>query len=130
MNTPSVDIKDMLEAESSLGLVYKDNLFVGVVPADKDSCTTIIDQPGSGPHLGVNYSDYYYDAVQVQVRDNDYLKAMELAQDIMASLHGRANETWSSTLYTLVRAANGPANLGQDENFRTIVVLNFDIQRR
>ncbi len=130
MNTPSVDIKDMLQDDSSLNLTYKDNLFIGLAPADVDNCVTVIDTPGAGPNTGMNYGDYYYTSVQIQVRDNDYLNAMNLAHDIMVSLHLRADETWSSTYYTLIQCVNDPTNLGPDGNDRSIAVLNFDIQRR
>lgn len=46
MNAPSVDIKDMLEAESSLGLTFTSDLFVGHEPNTPDETVTIFDTPG------------------------------------------------------------------------------------
>jgi hypothetical protein len=34
MNPPSIDIKDTLEAESSLALTFATDLFVGIEPAN------------------------------------------------------------------------------------------------
>jgi hypothetical protein len=132
MNAASVDIKDMLEAESSLELTYTTNLFIGVAPFDTDNCVTVVDTPSGPPHLALSqdYSQYYYDNIQVTVRNRDYLEAMDLARDIMVSLHARAHEVWSSTYYSVIFCTNGPANMGQDENDRSQVVVNFQIQRR
>ena len=135
MNPTSDDIKTLLEDDSSLGLTFKDNLFVGRQPDGtnaKDNCVTVADTPAASPHLGTTtkVSQYYYPSVQIVVRNNDYINAMNLAQNIMESLHGRGNEVVNSTYYALIRCSSGPTPLEWDENERVNVVVNFELQRR
>ena len=139
MNAPSVDIKDMLVAESSLGLVFdpKDsnrNLFVGREPSAKgapDNCVTIFDTPGGSPQLTLaGTENYFYPSIQIKVRNKDYCTGWGLIHDIMVALHGRGQETWDETLYSVIQAAGGPAFMNWDENDRVSFVVNFDIQRR
>lgn len=132
MKPSSKHIKDMLEDDSSLGLTFKDNLFIGIEPATPDNCVTIIDTPGGAVHLALQkkYSDYYYPSVQIRIRHNDYIIGWELAEDIVISLHARAGETWDSMYYTLVRCVNGPSKMDHDKNERYIFITNFEIQRR
>lgn len=134
MNVPSVDIVDMIEAESSLELAYKTNLFIGLEPSAKgasDNCVTVFDTPGFAPQLTLaGDENYYYPAVQIRVRNNDYITGWNLTNDIMVLLHGRAHETWNGTYYSVIKAAGGPAFMDWDANDRARFVVNFDIQRR
>jgi hypothetical protein len=130
MNAVSVDIKDMLEGDSSLGLVFTTNLFIGREPSTPDDCVTIFDTPGAPPQSTLQKGEnYYYPSIQIRVRDTKYVDAEALANDIMVSLHGRAQERWNGTLYTLVKCTTGPALLDYDENHRPRFIVNFDIQR-
>lgn len=130
MNPTSVDIKDMLEAESSLGLTFQTNLFVARQPSSPDNCVTVKDTPAGPVQLSISYVDYYYPTFQVVVRDNDYLTGWSLIEDIVTSLHGRADEVWNSTYYTVIRCISGPAELEYDKNERYILIVNFNAQRR
>lgn len=132
MNAPSEDIKDMLEAESSLELTFANNLFIGKEPETPDNCVTIFDTAvGLAPQLTLSgEQDYYYQSIQVRVRNNDYMTAWDLIQDITTALHGRAQEVWNGTLYTVIFCSSGPAQLDWDENNRARFIVNFNIQRR
>ena len=131
MNAPSDDIKDMLEAESSLGLVFADNLFVGKEPHEPDECATIFDTTGLPNQVTLGMEgNYYYPSIQIRVRSDDYRDGWELIQNIMISLHGRAQETWNGTLYSIIKQTSGPTLLDWDDNNRVRFVVNFDIQRR
>lgn len=130
MNPCSEDIKDMLEAESSLGLVYGTNLFIGFEYTDPDDCVVIFDTYGGAPQLTADNAKYYYPSIQILVRNRDYLEGMALTQNIVDTLHGRAHETWNETLYSLIRCASDPALLGWDTSRRARFVTNFNIQRR
>ena len=133
MNPPSVDIKDMLEAESSLGLVFLTNLFIGREPNTPIDCVTIFDTPGSPPMLSLNKadSDYYYPSIQIRVRKdmNSYLDGWSLINAIKELLHGSGPEIWNGTTYTLIKCTGEPFYLGRDENQRPWFIANFDIQR-
>ena len=132
MNASSTDIKDMLEAVSALGLPFSTNLFIGKEPAKPDNTVTIFDTPGFSPQatLGIGDDDYYSPSVQIRVRNRDYLTGWALIHDIMVSLHGRAQETWNGTLYTVILCSSGPAMLDWDANDRVRFIINFNIQRR
>ncbi|MFA6336265.1 MAG: minor capsid protein [Bacteroidales bacterium] len=131
MNATSIDIKDILEAESNLGLLFGQNLFVAKQPALPNNTVVIFDTPGSPPMLTLTPGEnYFYDAVQIRIRDKDYLTGYQLAYMIMTSLHGRAQETWNDTLYSVIYCSSGPALLEWDSNNRAVIVINFEVQRR
>ena len=132
MNAPSVDIKDILEAESSLGLTFATNLFVGYEPPTPDECVTIFDTPGFPTQLtlGGDGDDYFYPSVQIRVRSNSYIDGWDLIQDITTVLHGLSQEPWNATLYSVIKCSSGPAMLDWDNNNRPRFIVNFDIQRR
>lgn len=130
MNSPAVDIIDMLEAESSLGLVFPTNIGVGNEPADPANYVTVYDTGGYPPYQGLTTVGYNYPTVQVRVRNTNYQNGWKLTNDIKDTLHGRAQETWSSTLYTLIQAVGDVLHLGHDDRGRELFVINFNIQRR
>jgi len=129
----SIDVKDMLAAESSLGLTFKTDLFVGKEPSQPDNCVTIFDTPGLPPQLTLegNVTDIYeYPSIQIRIRNRDYVSGWNVANNIYNSLHGRAQETWNETLYSVIYAVDSPALLDWDENDRVRFVINFNLQRR
>ena len=131
MNSIPVDIKDLLEAESSLGLEFGTNLFIAKEPSTPVNTVTIFDGLSSAPMLTFTKGEnYYYDAIQIRVRNNSYLVGDALAQDIRDALHGIGQETVNGTLYSVIYCSNGPAHLGWDDNGRAIIILNFEVQRR
>ena len=131
MNAPSVDIADMIVADSSIALTLGTNLFIGIEPTNPDNVVTITDGPGWSPQLTYTKGEnYYYPTVQIRVRNRDYRTAYELAQDIMVLLHGRSHETWNGTYYSVIKALGEPALLSWDDNRLVRFVINFDIQRR
>ena len=130
MNAASEDIKDILEAESSLGLSYPSNLFIAKEPSLPNNCVTIYDTPSWPPELTFTGEVYYRSGIQVRVRDQDYDSGMGLARNIMNCLHGRAQETWNGTLYSLISAVGEPAAMAWDDKSRIIIIINFNCQRR
>ena len=131
MNPASEDIKDMLADESSLGLAFATNLFIGEEPTLPDNCVTIYDTPSFPPDLTLNKDERYYNSsVQIRVRYNTYSAGMSLARSILTSLHGRANESWNGALYTVITATGEPAAIARDDNERFIIVTNYNLQRR
>ena len=130
MQCPAEDIKDMLEDESSLGLTFATDLFVGREPPEPDDSVTIFDTPGFPPALNLNDQGYEYPSVQIRVRSNDYLTGWNLIHAIQVVLHGKAGETWNATLYTVIYCSSGPALLDWDENNRPRFIINFNLQRR
>lgn len=131
MNPTSIDVKDMLEAESSLGLAYGTDLFVGREPHKPQNCVTIFDTPGGAPDEYYNQdAAYYYPSVQIRVRNVDYVIGWNLINDIKVLLHNRAQETWNGALYSAIACSSEPALLDWDENNRARFVTTFNLQRR
>jgi hypothetical protein len=130
MNASSVDVKDMLVADTTLGLVFANNLFVGKEPAKPDKCVTIYDTPGFPPMIGLETKGYEFPSVQIRVRNTTYLEGWSLIEKIKNSLHGRAQETWNGTLYSVIYVSSGPALLDWDDNGNCRFIINFNLQRR
>ena len=130
MNATSEDIKDMIEAESALSLEFATNLFIGVEPKEPNDTVTIFDTPGGSPALGLTSQGYEYPSIQIRARNLNYLTGWNLMESIKTLFHGRAQETWNGTLYSVIYVANGPAMLDRDDNGRFRFIINLNIQRR
>lgn len=131
MNAPSIDIKDMLEGNSELGLVFSDNLYISREPAKPNNCVTLYDTPGEPDGLSLDRKERYeYPSVQVRIRNVGYVAAWDLMDDIRMFLHGKAHEEWNEAYYTVIKVSNGPLFLEYDENNRVVIVVTFQIQRR
>ena len=131
MNIVSEDIKDMLVAETALGLVLATNLFLGAEEKTPRNCVTILDVPGSAPQLTFTKGEnYHYASIQIRVRNADYTTGWNLIEEIKTSLHGRAQETWNDTLYSVIYCSSGPAHLDWDDNGNARFIININLQRR
>lgn len=130
MNAPSVDITNILEGELSLGLTFATNLFVGKEPTKPDDCVVIFDTGGMPPQLTLKDQGYEFPSINIRVRARDYQTGWALIDNIKTALHGRAQETWNDTLYSVIYCASGPVHLDWDENSRARFVVNFNMQRR
>jgi len=131
MNPASIDIKNMLEADSSLALEFGVDLFISKEPPKPNDCVTLYDTPSFPPERALDVDNIIYNSsVQVRVRDMDYILGMALARNIMTSLHARAQEAWNGTLYTVIQATGEPALLHRDENDRVLIIINLNLKRR
>ncbi len=129
MNATTIDIKDFLEEDSSLGLVFGENLFIGIEPAEPTECVTLFDTYGVN-QLTLDAQTYEYPAIQIRVRSTRYDSAMSLAVQINDYLHGKHQETINGTYYGLIENAGGPALLDYDVKNRVRVIINYKLQRR
>lgn len=132
MNSFAEDLKDILADESSLALTFGTDLYVGKEEATPDNCVTIFETPSFPPMMTFEQmeSNYFYSSAQIRIRNRDYQIGYDLARNIMTLLHGRANETWNGTLYTVIQAMGEPALLDWDANDRCRFILNINAQRR
>jgi hypothetical protein len=138
MSSCAEDIKTMLgvyldssENVSEISDFILFPVFVGKEPMEPSNTITVFETPGAPPQLTFDRDEIYeYPSVQVRVRSASYLQGWEQANEIKNALHGRANESWGSNFYTLVRCANGPYLLDYDKNQRVRFIINFDCQRR
>src|SRR4030043_2162861 len=113
MNATSVDIADMLEEESSLGLTLGigGNLFVGREPHTPVNSVTIFDTSGYPPLMTLDTQGFYRPSVQIRVRNTDYVTGYNLIWAIMAFLHGKGQEAVNGTLYSSIKCLNDPGLL-------------------
>jgi len=132
MNAPSVDIKTLLDGESSFGLTFATNLFVGREPELPDEVTTIFDTPGRGPELFISNDGFKWEhvAFQIRYRDRDYRDGYARAEAIGDYLHGRAHEDIGGTRYELIQSAGSLTLLDWDDNERVRFVQNFTAIRK
>jgi hypothetical protein len=134
MNSTAEDIKAILEADSSVEIdsgIPMYDIQIGHLPAMPNEVVAIIEDLGYRHGLSLDKSEVYErTAAQILIRTNDYREGWALAHSIKDSLHGRANETWNDTFYTLIECENGPAVFDKDENQRFIFGMNFNVQRR
>lgn len=133
MNSPSKDIKDLLEdSGSGIDLVYAENLFCNLVPdvgVDNILTVTVLDSPGDSPYPGTAVYDRPGIMVYVRGVANGYTAAYEMAADISTYLHNKHNETINSTRYISIFRVGDINWLGFDENQRPMFSINFAIQR-
>ena len=130
MNASSVDIVAMLVAETTFDLTFKTNLFIGQEQKTPRDCVTIFDTPGHAPDLGLTNQGYERPSILIRVRNASYVTGWNLIELIKTSLHGRAQETWNGTLYSVIYCSSGPAHLDWDDNGNARFIINFNLQRR
>lgn len=131
MNAASVDIKDWLEANSGLGLVFKENMFISREPTKPDNCITIYDTPGEPARPDFEGdSSIYEDSIQIRIRNTSYVTGWELAEAIRDVLHPISNTEINEIIYLSIFHQNGPFVLEYDSNNRVIIILNFKISRK
>lgn len=129
MNSVVDDIKDMLAEDSTLGLVFATNLFIGREPDKPENCVTLFSVNSFPPEMTITKENYFYSSFQVRVRGTNYVSAMTLANKIFTSLHGRAHETWNGVYYSIIQG-DEPVELDWDDKNRIRLIINFESQRR
>lgn len=132
MKPCSIDIKDILEEESGLGLIFGSNMFVSNRPPSPSNVTVIYDAPGGqiDSTLAPMSNNYFHNGLQIQVRHSNYDEGMLLAHNIMLVLHGLNNFIHNTTYYAFIRCTSPPFLLEYDSQNRSIIIINFQIQRR
>ena len=130
MKSVAEDIKDMLVAETALGLVFANNLFIGRPPTDKTQSVTIIDTTSTGPEMTLDSNDYRKEGFQVRIKGYKYDVQYIIANNILNTLHRRTNETWNDSTYLLIYAIDTPALLDWEVDGRVQLIINFKTQRK
>ena len=124
MNSPSVDIKTILDGES-LGV---DVYTFKEPPGTPNECITVYDTGGFPAD-----EDYTLErpTVQVKVRGemNQARETFTIAQDVKEVLHKKANETVGSTRYIGIWCMGGIIWLGLDDSNRPMYSINFRMER-
>ena len=128
MNAPSEDIKDLLDADSTLGLAFRTNLFVGEMPVTPDECVCVYDTGGYPPEENFTYQR---PTVQIRVRGSKgaYLAGHGLIQSVRDSLHARHNETINGCRFIAIWTESDVGFIAFDDNHRPLFSVNMRIHR-
>jgi hypothetical protein len=130
MNAPSIDIKDWLEANSGLGLVFATNLFISREPSMPENTVTIYDTSAGADKPDMEGASILYEnSIQIRIRNKSYETGWALADSIKDVLSPISNTTINSTKYLSIFHQNGPFVLEWDDNNRVILIMNFNIER-
>jgi hypothetical protein len=130
MNAPSIDIKDWLETNSGLGLVFATNLFISREPSTPDNTVTIYDTSAGADKPDMEGDSIIYNnSIQIRIRNKSYETGWVLADSIKDVLSPVSNITINSSKYLSIFHQNGPFVLEWDDNNRVILIMNFQIER-
>lgn len=131
MNPASLDLVNMLVAESDIALTFAVDIFVGKEPSLPNDCVTVFDTPGKPAGLDLKgNTKYYFPACQIRVRNTGYMAGWALINQIKELLHGGyVNEVWGSMKYLKIECVQEPFLLDWDEKGRVRFVTTFNIQR-
>lgn len=130
MNSPAVDISTILASVSSLGLTEATNLFINKMPNKPDICVAVMDSPGDAPLPTIER--YERPSVQILVRgkkNTGFANAYSTAENIKLQLHTYSNQTVGGTRYIGIWAETDILPLGNDDNDRPELSMNFRIHR-
>lgn len=128
LNPPSEDVKDILAAQSVLGLVFGTDLFIGGLPSTPDACVAVYDTTGEPPEPSYRYERPH---VQVVCRGDQgaYRLTQIQAQTIRDILNGINEETWNGARYIGIWALGDVNFIANDENRRPRFTINFRLHR-
>ncbi len=131
MNPASLDLVNMLVAESDITLTFAVDIFVGKEPAIPNDCVTVFDTPGKPAGLDLKgNTKYYFPSCQIRVRNTGYTAGWNLINQIKELLHGEHhNEVWGSMKYQKIECVQEPFLLDWDEKGRARFVTTFNIER-
>ena len=127
MNSPAVDIANILASSAfSYGVVGTD-LFVSREPLEPVNCTTIYDTGGYEPES----ADVVYDrpTIMARVRNSSYASGYAKAQAIKTALHKANQITEGGTRYIALWAQSDILFIGYDDSNRALFTINFRIHR-
>lgn len=128
MNSPSVDVKDILVNNDSSSTIYDfgTTLFVSHEPDSPDRCITILDSGGFDPDVS---STYERPTIQIRVRDksNAYPQAYSTIKAIVDLLHAN-RYVINSTTYIFWQQGD-IFYLGRDEDNRITFTANMRMNR-
>lgn len=110
------------------------NLFLAILPESPDVCVCVYETPGLAPHLTMGTAATAVDQPGLQVitraARGDYPAARDKAHAIRALL-GAVTETSISGIHILrISPDSSLLPMGEDENGRPMVSVNFSCQVR
>lgn len=110
------------------------NLFLAVMPESPDSCVAIYESVGSTPEFTMGANPWAIDRPVIQVicraARGDYPTARNQAENIRALLGAITDVTISSIPIMRVQTQGSVNPMGEDENQRPLVSVNFECMVR
>jgi len=137
MNSPSEDIKDILElaaVDSSSGIIpdltFGTNLFIGILPDSPDLCVCVKDTSGSSPETH-STNPLEYPTLQILVRGtvSGYKAAYRSSKCILELLRAKTNFNQGGTKYHHMHPVSDVGFIGSDGKNRPVFSMNFEIMR-
>lgn len=123
------DLLDFLAAQN-LGTKGVD-IFATTMPDDPDAIIQVSEYSGRRPEgvLGSPVPIARFPRVQIMVRDSRYVTARARAESVYQLLAPVANQQMGGTRINSIWPLQEPALLENDENGRSIMVFNVEIDR-
>lgn len=131
MNSVCEDIKDVLEDNESLGLVFGTNLFIANIPISPTIMAALYDTSSGNPETMLSGDAIQNDSIQVIIRGVVYEDAYALAMAIRDYLVGISNQIYNDTRYLSITHFYGPQQYNGTTDKRGVIELsiNFQIKR-
>ena len=117
---------------SSASLTLGTNFFYSLMPESPDNCVAIYQEGGTSPisTLGSNNAHVIErPQLQILVRNTSYESAESLAYTLFVTLTSIVNQSISGNTYLRVEALGSPTLINRDNNKRSVLSCNFDVQR-
>jgi hypothetical protein len=133
MNSVSMDMLVLLDADSSVPLTSATNLYRGRIPTKtKGLCVVLVDSPGEEPEIATEVNDIENPRLQVTVRGDkgDYDEAESLARDVEGILTAVRDQLIGTTRYIKIWTLIAPGSIGYDSNDRPKFSATFRVKRR
>ena len=129
------DIATYLAANSTR-LTVGVNLTKGFMPDSPDTVTTIFETAGFPSvntfSTGSDYRVYEQPGLMVHSRSTDYQTVRLVMEDVFSILDGVGNATLPTATgvrYATIDAAQPPFDIGQDQNDRHMLSVNFNVMK-
>jgi len=105
------------------------NLFLGAMPSTPDTMVCVYESPGYAPDMTLGAAATAIDrpGLQVTCRAPGYVAARDKAVAIRTLLGALANTTLSGVSVLRVAPSGSVTPIGEDENGRHVVTVNFDV---
>lgn len=125
-------VGDYLEAQSQ-GTLGTD-LFLAVMPETPDACVAVYENAGNRPSFTMGSAPWAIDRPMIQVicraARSDYPAARDKAEAVRALLGAVVDQTLSGVNVMRIEVQGSVIPMGEDENQRPMVSVNFECMVR
>jgi hypothetical protein len=131
MKSVAEDIKNLIVAETSLGLTFAENLFIARMPETPVNCVCLFDSSDAGDDTLLTGNPIEVCSFQVLVRHLNYTDAYTLANALKSFLTSIVNTSVDGTFYLIVDHLSGISQLQESFTKRgtTLLTANYLVRR-